>query len=427
MFLLVMAGVALAAYLLGAIPFGYLIARWHDVDILRQGSGNIGATNVGRVLGRRHGILVFALDFAKGAVPVLVASRLASAVDSSLPPGSLEVTAALAAFVGHLFPVYLGFRGGKGVATGAGLMAVLFPGPTLGALLTWLAVLSATRYVSLASLTAAAVLCLLRLVGISEPFAADHRILTLFCLVTAALVMVRHRSNIERLIHGQENRLRDTATMLVLSKILHVLAVGLWFGSVVFFTFAALVIFQSFEGLVDQSATLPSSPQARKEEAIRPSWLPQTLTKEQASQLAGLAVGPIFPSYFLLEGVCGCIALISALGWTRAAPGITVHTLRFYILLAALALVLISWPLALEVSDLRAKRFAADAAVAASAKASFATWHLYSLTLNMLTLILVTVAMALAAFLPSTAKISASRNFETSATDDKANPPVPAS
>src|SRR5438105_9766053 len=108
------------AYLVGGVPFGYLIARWRGVDILHQGSGNIGATNVGRVLGRRFGVLVFCLDFAKGALPVLAAQRVAGMIDLDLPPGRaqqlLGVTAGLAAFLGHLFPVYLRFRGGKGVA-----------------------------------------------------------------------------------------------------------------------------------------------------------------------------------------------------------------------------------------------------------------------------------------------------------------------
>src|SRR5215472_13647210 len=111
----------LAAYFIGAIPFGYLVARVRGVDILRQGSGNIGATNVGRVLGRRMGILVFCLDFAKGALPVVAALRFAAAVGE--PPQILGVAAGMAAFLGHLFPVYLRFRGGKGVATGAGAVA----------------------------------------------------------------------------------------------------------------------------------------------------------------------------------------------------------------------------------------------------------------------------------------------------------------
>src|SRR6476646_3090635 len=128
------------AYLVGAIPFGWLIARSRGIDIFHAGSGNIGATNVGRVLGRKFGLLVFALDFAKGAGPVLVAGILPADVrDAFELPDALRVGAALAAFLGHLFPVYLGFRGGKGVATGAGVVLVLTPVPALAALLAWAA------------------------------------------------------------------------------------------------------------------------------------------------------------------------------------------------------------------------------------------------------------------------------------------------
>src|SRR5947209_20056642 len=98
----------LVSYLVGAVPFGYLAARARGVDILRQGSGNIGATNVGRVLGRGYGLLVFLLDFAKGALPVLAAGRVPP--DPSWPPDLLPVAAGVAAFLGHLFPVYLRFH-----------------------------------------------------------------------------------------------------------------------------------------------------------------------------------------------------------------------------------------------------------------------------------------------------------------------------
>src|SRR5579864_7961522 len=143
------------AYLVGAIPFGYLVAKSRGVDILQQGSGNIGATNVGRVLGRRFGILVFVLDFLKGALPTLTAAAVSRSLRLDLPPDALGVSA----FLGHLLPIYLRFHGGKGVATGAGVLAVLLPLLALAAVLTWLVVVSASRYVSLASLAAAAVLC----------------------------------------------------------------------------------------------------------------------------------------------------------------------------------------------------------------------------------------------------------------------------
>src|SRR6185312_16210243 len=130
----------LVSYLVGAIPFGYLVGRWRGVDILKQGSGNIGATNVGRILGRPFGVLVFLLDFAKGALPAWIAFAWSSSHQLDLPPDSLPVAAAVAAFLGHLFPIYLRFHGGKGVATAAGAVCVLVPGPALAALLTWLVV-----------------------------------------------------------------------------------------------------------------------------------------------------------------------------------------------------------------------------------------------------------------------------------------------
>ena len=132
----------LAGYLIGAIPFGYLVARGRGVDI-RPGSLNIGATNVGRVLGWNLGILVFLLDFAKGSLPVLAARLVSSPTD--WPADTLPVSTGVAAFLGHMFPVYLRFRGGKGVATGAGIVAVLLPLPLLGSLLVWLAVVLATH------------------------------------------------------------------------------------------------------------------------------------------------------------------------------------------------------------------------------------------------------------------------------------------
>src|SRR5262245_15889454 len=154
--------VVLAAYLVGAVPFGYLVARARGVDIFQHGSGNIGATNVGRVLGRKFGVLVFLLDFAKGALPAAVAAGLAGRA-GNLPPDTLPVAAGLAAFLGHLFPVYLRFHGGKGVATGAGVVAVLLPLPAAGALVAWVVVLCLTRYVSLASVVAAGSLAVVRL------------------------------------------------------------------------------------------------------------------------------------------------------------------------------------------------------------------------------------------------------------------------
>jgi acyl-phosphate glycerol 3-phosphate acyltransferase len=386
----------LGAYLIGAIPFGYLVARWRGVDIFKAGSGNIGATNIGRVLGRRFGILVFLLDFAKGALPVLAATALTKRLDLDVPADALPVGAGLAAFLGHLFPVYIRFRGGKGVATGAGVVAMLLPVPTLGAILVWVAVLCATRTVSLASLSAAVALCALRLWLTAEvgPFAAPQRILTSFCLLAVGLVFLRHHANIARLLHGNENHLRESPVMLLLTKTIHVLAVGLWFGTVVFFSFVvALVIFHTFQS--------PETAPARE----RAAWVPLLKQDEMANErtgtrLAGAAVGPIFPWYFVVQGICGMLALATASAWTRAEPRRTVHRLRFLILTLALATVLAGWPVAQKVAELRVERYDADTAVRASADAAFMTWHTYSLVLNLVTVVLVTVVMALAAQLP---------------------------
>lgn len=385
------------AYLVGAIPFGYLVGRWRGVDIFSHGSGNIGATNVGRVLGRRFGVLVFLLDFAKGTLPVAAAGGLESAQGGTygtLPPGLLPVAAGLAAFLGHLFPIYLRFRGGKGVATGAGVVAVLLPGPTIAAVVVWLAVLCATRYASLASLAGAAALCLFRLAMTPDPFGTASATLTGFCLVAAGLVFVRHRANIGRIVEGNENRIKESAGMLQLTKIIHLFALALWFGGGVFFTFVvALLLFQTFESL----GSVPT--------ADRPAWLPlpSEFHKEDGSKLAGVAVSPIFPVYFALQGICGLLALATALGWNRAAAHRRLSLLRSWLLGLAMVGVLVGWPLLHKVSELRMARYSTDAQIAEAARAAFGHWHLASLLLNMLTLAFVAGALVLAAWMPAAA------------------------
>jgi acyl-phosphate glycerol 3-phosphate acyltransferase len=410
----------LGSYLVGAVPFGYLVARWRGVDILRQGSGNIGATNVGRLLGRRFGALVFVLDFAKGALPVLAASRLAPDLGPGWPADTLPVAAGVAAFLGHLFPVYLRFHGGKGVATGAGVVSVLLPYPMLGALLAWVVVLAATRYVSLASLTAAAVLCLARLVFTPGPWAPAHRLTTLFCLLAVALVFARHHANIRRLLGGNENRIKDSPAMLLLGKTLHVLALGLWFGTAVFFTFVVgLVLLHTFE--TEASKPGPERPlwfpewQVRHER-LPGSGLPDPLRKEQGSRAFGAAVGPLFPWYFGTQAVCGLVALATALGWSSARRGEKVHRVRAAVLVLALLGVAGGWWMERVVHGLREERGQAMDAVllgaeptrdqvarAEAARAEFGRWHGYSLLVNFATVALVTVGMALAARLPSAA------------------------
>ena len=199
--------VVVGAYFLGAIPFGWLVARARAVDILRVGSGNIGATNVAREVGMGWGLLVFLLDSAKGAVPVLLAGRLGPMSDIEMPPHGVEVLAGVAAFLGHLFPIYLGFRGGKGVATGAGVAVALVPIITLIALATWGLTLALTRYVSIASIFAGALVFVLRVAFTPDPWGRDEVVITLFCLFGSTLVALRHATNIRRLFAGIEPRM----------------------------------------------------------------------------------------------------------------------------------------------------------------------------------------------------------------------------
>jgi acyl-phosphate glycerol 3-phosphate acyltransferase len=369
-----------AAYLLGSIPVGFLLARRYGVDIRTAGSGNIGATNVYRVLGKRLGVVVFVLDFLKGAVPVVVAQWL-----DVYPP--LPVFAGLAAILGHMCPVWLNFRGGKGVATGAGVVAVLLPVPTAGALLVWLAFFSATRIVSLSSLVAAAALVGFRLLFTSNPFGPEQSMLTGFCWLAAVLVFLRHRSNLSRLLRGTEPPIAEHPAMSLLSRVIHVLALSLWFGGGVFFTFVvAPSLFGTLEGL------------GEKPPEERPGWLPlpSNYDKAAGTRLAGETISPMFPRFFAMQGMCGILALITALGFTRAEPARCVHRVRFWLVALAVLTLLAAWPLNQHVSELRQRRNDGDPA----AKAAFGGWHAASLLLNFGTLGLVTGAMATAAALP---------------------------
>jgi glycerol-3-phosphate acyltransferase PlsY len=376
--------VCLLSYLAGSIPFGYLIALRRGVDIRHAGSGNIGATNVARQLGRKTGALVFALDFLKGALPTGIALWL-------MHDTTLAVVAGLSAMAGHMFPIWLRFRGGKAVATGTGVVVMLLPTAAAIALLVWLATLSATRFVSVASILAAATVCGVQLVRSPAPLHGEQRILTLFSLAAFVLVAVRHADNLARLAAGRENQVTESRAMRSLAKVIHVLAMGLWFGSNVFFTFvAAVVIFKTWETYGD----MPPNE--------RPMWLPiaHHFTKESGTTIAGATVAPIFPFFFLIQGVCALLSLITALGFSRAEPGRKVHRIRFYLILVAALTVTAGWPLAQMVGDLREQRYSLDAEVSGPAKQQFGRLHLASLFLNFGTVGLVTAATALGAFLP---------------------------
>lgn len=399
----------IAAYLIGAIPFGYLIGRARGVDLFKEGSGNIGATNAARVLGRTWGIIVFVLDFAKGAVPVAAIVPLAKSLSPSSEnafgdPSTLRVLAAALAFLGHLFPIYLRFRGGKGVATGAGTVAVLVPGPAFLAVLFWIVVMLATRMVSPASLAAIAALVAARIFVTPEPFAAANVPVTLYVLAGSAFVAFKHRTNVARLIRGEESCiLADSERRQTTLRVFHVLALGMWFGGAGFFNFgAALPIFASFKDVVNAGP----SDRTANEEIIRekPGELPEEWDKRKedlANALAGSAVGPVFPIYFAMQVACGAIALITALTWWNSSPDRSTHRRRVYVLVVALLSAVIGWVISSHVSELRMQRFSMSDEIRKAARAAFGPWHMVSLLLSFVTVLLAGAGLAMATKLPS--------------------------
>jgi glycerol-3-phosphate acyltransferase PlsY len=190
--------ILIIAYLLGSLPFGLILAKlFGGGDVRKAGSGNIGATNVLRVVGPLAGILTLLLDAAKGWSAVSLAGRVTHEQTTDM------VLAGFLAMIGHCFPVWLGFRGGKGVATAAGVFLALCPSAFLAALVLFIVVVSFWRYVSLASLAAAAALPLLVYLLWAPRFAPPESV-TLGSLAIAALVIVQHRGNINRLARGEE-------------------------------------------------------------------------------------------------------------------------------------------------------------------------------------------------------------------------------
>jgi glycerol-3-phosphate acyltransferase PlsY len=199
-----------AAYLLGSVPFGVLIATAHGKDLRSIGSGNIGATNVARALGKKWAYVCFVLDCFKGLVPMLVAKLFVR----ELTAGALSLWLAVgcAAIIGHVFPVYLRFKGGKGVATSLGVVLGLYPYytiPGIIALAIWVVVVLIWRYISLASIASAIAfpISLITLIAVLS----DWRLVQLWPLIVAALVMVllvvvRHAENIKRLLEGSESK-----------------------------------------------------------------------------------------------------------------------------------------------------------------------------------------------------------------------------
>jgi glycerol-3-phosphate acyltransferase PlsY len=185
-----------AGYLCGSIPFGVLLTRWvKGIDVRAQGSGNIGATNVARAAGGRLAVVVLVLDALKGALPILA---VRSAVAGSV---RLQVLVGLAAFLGHVFPVWLRFRGGKGVATALGVLCVMAPGAAAAGFGTYLVVLAATRVSALGSLLGG-------LVSVGAAFVLDgSEEVGWLATVLFVLMLWTHRANIHRLARRAERRL----------------------------------------------------------------------------------------------------------------------------------------------------------------------------------------------------------------------------
>ncbi len=195
-----------AAYLIGSIPFGYLIAYWvKGIDIRTAGSGNLGATNVGRILGFRYFLLVLALDLLKGFLPTFGFPKVFRSLTGSVS-ADLPVLIALAAILGHTFPVYLKFRGGKGVATSLGGVLALDPVSCAVAVAAFGALLVATRYVSLSALGAGLAFLAWHFPRDPFPFSREHIAMSLFSITVMALLFVRHRGNLARIWAGTERR-----------------------------------------------------------------------------------------------------------------------------------------------------------------------------------------------------------------------------
>jgi glycerol-3-phosphate acyltransferase PlsY len=190
--------IPIAAYFLGSIPFGLLLTKaFGGGDVRKVGSGNIGATNVARAAGLLAGVFTLALDVAKGAGAVFLAEKLSN--DSA----TWMMIAAFAVLVGHCFPVWLKFKGGKGVATAAGVFLVLSPLACLGALLLFLLVVMFWRYISLGSVSAAAAMPLL-IYFLWAPHHAPPTSVTFGAVAAALLIVYKHRGNLQRLVEGVE-------------------------------------------------------------------------------------------------------------------------------------------------------------------------------------------------------------------------------
>jgi glycerol-3-phosphate acyltransferase PlsY len=188
----------LTAFFLGSLPFGHWLALVRGVDLRKQGSGNTGATNVGRVLGKKWGIFIFVLDLGKGWIAVALAKSVGNL------PETWSITVGVSAVLGHIFSPWLRFRGGKGVATSAGILIGLAPWVALGVALIWFLIFQMSRTVSVASLCAATAFPVFVFWLIPE-----QRVFQWISIGMTVLVWFRHRDNLKRLLQGKENRFAE--------------------------------------------------------------------------------------------------------------------------------------------------------------------------------------------------------------------------
>lgn len=192
----------IAAYAIGSVPFGFIVGKSHGIDIRTKGSGNIGATNVFRTIGKGWGVLTFMLDVVKGFVSAYTLPLLAAKFMHYDSGQSLNLLCACSAVAGHNWPVFLKFKGGKGIATTAGALLGIAPSALGIGLLTWLIVFPLSRYVSLASIAGATAMT----ISGWFLFKDDGILIPMFLTLMGCLAVIRHKSNIKRLMNGSENR-----------------------------------------------------------------------------------------------------------------------------------------------------------------------------------------------------------------------------
>jgi len=196
--------ILIISYLFGSISWGFIIGKLKGIDIREHGSKNIGATNITRVLGKPFGYICFMLDFLKGFLPSYLMMFVIALPSTSKSAG--VILAILGTFLGHIFPIYLNFKGGKGVATGTGAVLAISPLATIIGFIVWIITFKTTRYVSLASIIAAIIVPLLTLFFSATEIYQLPIALQVFIVTMGTIAIIKHRSNIARLINGTEYR-----------------------------------------------------------------------------------------------------------------------------------------------------------------------------------------------------------------------------